>query len=89
MNFLENLLGWLAFLTSIIGLIPQIYKTFQVKSAQDLSFTMVLNYALGSLCWIAYGAITSTFYVLLSNVVGLGASLFLMGQKWYYDAQNS
>ena len=77
--------GTVALITSFIGLIPQIYKVYQTKSAQDLSFLMLINYLLCSLAWIIYASQSEADLVIYSNILGLITSLISIGQKLYYD----
>lgn len=84
-----NISGLIASITSIIGLMPQIYKTYQIKSAKDLSMAMLANYLICSLAWIVYGFYTSSSFVLYSNVIGLLSSIISIIQKIYYDKLQS
>lgn len=77
--------GSIAFITSFIGLLPQIYKTLKTKSSQDLSMIMLINYLICSLAWIVYGSSTDSMFVLSSNILGLVVSLMLILIKRYYD----
>jgi len=79
--------GLLAFITSFIGLLPQIVKSLKTKSTQDLSMIMLINYLICSVAWIIYGSNTDSFFVISSNVVGLIVSLLLILLKRYYDAR--
>lgn len=81
--------GVVAFITSLIGLIPQIIKSLKTKSTQDLSMTMLINYVVCSLAWIVYGAGTESFFVISSNIIGLLISMMLIFVKRYYDAQTN
>ncbi len=87
MNYIESISGSLAFITSFIGFLPQIYKAIQTKSTDDLSMTMLINYLVCSIAWIIYGSSTESFFVLSSNIVGLVTSVILIIQKRYYDAK--
>ncbi|PWY56752.1 hypothetical protein DGG96_04915 [Legionella qingyii] len=79
--------GCVAFVTSFIGLLPQIIKSLKTRSTQDLSMIMLVNYLICSLAWIIYGSSTDSFFVISSNVVGLIVSLLLILLKRYYDAR--
>ena len=87
MNFIENFFGTAALVTSIIGLIPQIYKSFKTKSTNDISMIMLLNYFVCSISWIVYGIYTKSVFVIWSNIIGLITSLISILQKRYYDKQ--
>ncbi|KTD78776.1 SemiSWEET family sugar transporter [Legionella waltersii] len=82
-----TLSGIIAFITSFIGLLPQIIKSLKTKSTQDLSMIMLVNYVVCSLAWIIYGSGTESFFVISSNVIGLLVSAVLIFIKRYYDAQ--
>lgn len=65
---------------------PQIHKTYKIKSANDVSMAMLCNYMICSIAWIGYGAYTKAGFVVFSNVVGLITSIISVLQKRYYDA---
>ncbi|HHT0593361.1 TPA: SemiSWEET family sugar transporter [Legionella anisa] len=81
--------GIVAFITSFIGLLPQIIKSLKTKSTQDLSMIMLINYLICSIAWIIYGSSTDSFFVISSNVVGLLVSLLLILLKKHYDARSN
>ena len=85
MTLIINISGLIASITSIIGLTPQIYKTYKTKSAQDLSSLMLWNYFICSLAWIVYGTYTGSNFVTFSNVIGLISSIISILQKRHYD----
>lgn len=81
----QSFFGYIAFITSLIGLLPQVYKAYLTKSTIDISLGMLINYLVCSLAWIAYSYYEQTFIVLLSNLVGLVVCLISIMQKYYYD----
>lgn len=83
--FIENLFGSIAFVTSIIGLFPQVYKAIKTKSTEDISLLMLINFLVCSIAWIVYGFYSQSLYVQLSNVLGLVSCLILIALKKYYD----
>lgn len=84
---MEWFFGTLAFVTTLVGLIPQVAKAYQTKSTTDLSMLMILNCLICSLAWIVYGWVVDSAFVLYSNVVGVVTSGILSVQKWVYDAR--
>lgn len=82
---IENIFGSIAFITSIIGLFPQIYKACKTRSTSDISMLMLINYFICSLAWIIFGAYTQSLYVAASNVLGLISCIGLIIMKKYYD----
>jgi MtN3 and saliva related transmembrane protein len=85
MNFLENFFGGAALITTIIGIIPQIYKAFKTKSTQDISMLMLWNCFACALSWLIYGLLTKSEFVIWSNAVGLIVAVISILQKRYYD----
>ncbi|MCW8397357.1 SemiSWEET family transporter [Legionella sp. PATHC038] len=79
--------GIIAFITSFIGLLPQIIKSLKTRSTHDLSMLMLVNYFICSLAWIIYGSSTDSFFVISSNAVGLIVSVLLILLKRHYDAR--
>ena len=80
-----HIFGYIAVVTSIIGLFPQIYKAIKTRSTEDISMFMVVNFLVCSVAWIIYGTYTHSFFVQLSNVLGLLSCVLLIILKKYYD----
>ena len=83
----ETLFGSIAFLTSVIGLLPQIIKAARTRSTHDISMIMLLNYLICSISWIIYGSFSNSLFVLSSNILGLLSSLTLIILKIFYDRE--
>ncbi|WP_339042602.1 SemiSWEET family sugar transporter [Candidatus Lariskella endosymbiont of Hedychridium roseum] len=78
----------LALITSCIGFIPQVYKSFVIKSASDISMLMLINYFICSISWVIYALYQYSAFVLISNVIGTAVSLISIAQKCYYDKRS-
>ena len=86
MYYIENFFGTVALITSIIGLLPQVYKSYKTKSTQDISMVMLINYLICSVSWIIYGLAEGSLYVIASNVLGGLVSMISIVQKYHYDS---
>ncbi len=82
---LTNIFGGAAFVTSMIGIVPQIWKSFRIKSTCDISMLMLINYFICSASWLGYGILTKAGYVILSNIFGVLTTFTAIMQKLYYD----
>lgn len=82
---LEQIFGNVALITSLIGLLPQVYKTYITKSASDVSMLMLINFLICSIAWIGYGFITESSFVVYSNIVGFFTCIVSIFQKKYYE----
>ncbi len=83
---MEDFFGFIALVTSIVGLLPQVYKSHITKSTHDISMVMLGNYFVCSLAWIIYGLCQASVFVVLSNIAGFIISIISIFQKRYYDA---
>ena len=84
-EIIREIFGYIALVTTIIGLIPQMYKTYKTKSARDLSLVMIWNCIICAASWLVYGIITKDKMVTTSNVIALCTSIVLVTQKHKYD----
>ena len=85
LEIIRDLFGYVALVTTIIGLMPQIYKTYKTKSARDLSSLMLWNCFVCASSWLIYGVIVKDKMVTISNILALGPSIVLIFQKRKYD----
>ena len=82
---LTNIVGTLAAFTSTVSLVPQIYRTYQLKSSHDISWGMLVNFTLAGIFWILYGLMIDGWAIWMANIVGLVFSLILVVMKYCYD----
>lgn len=78
------LISIVASVTSIISLIPQIFQTYRTRSAKDLSLLMLINFLICSLSWIAYGILTDTWTVWMTNAIMTVFTVILIVFKLRY-----
>jgi MtN3 and saliva related transmembrane protein len=64
-------LGITAGVLTTIAYLPQLIKTWQSKSAGDISWTMLIVLCLGIILWLAYGLAIHDLPILLANIVTL------------------
>ena len=71
MNHLNytDLFGFLAALLTTIAFLPQLYKTWQTKSADDVSLVMLILFITGLFCWIIYGLKIHSIPILVANII--------------------
>ena len=68
LNYID-LFGFSAALLTTIAFLPQLYKTWQTKSAEDVSLIMLILFITGLICWIIYGSKIHSTPILVANVV--------------------
>ena len=67
-NYID-LFGFSAAFLTTIAFLPQLYKTWQTKSAEDVSLIMLILFITGLICWIIYGSKIHSTPILVANVV--------------------
>ena len=63
---IELIIGYAAALLVSLLQLPQVYKTYQIKSADELSIYMILLNFLASILWLVYGIILSRCFFAVS-----------------------
>jgi MtN3 and saliva related transmembrane protein len=66
-----------AFLSSVT-FIPQVYRVWKTKSANDLSMTMMVIVFTSTIIWLVYGVALMLWPVILANSVIAVLSLMLI-----------
>ena len=67
-NYID-LFGFSAALLTTIAFLPQLYKTWQTKSAEDVSLIMLILFITGLISWIIYGSKIHSIPIIVANVV--------------------
>jgi MtN3 and saliva related transmembrane protein len=80
-----TLIGFFAGFLTTIAFVPQVLKTWNSKSASDLSLGMFLVFSLGVLCWLIYGILLAEVPIILWNTVTLILALALLIMKLKFD----
>ena len=67
-NYID-LFGPLAALLTTIAFLPQVYKTWNTKSADDVSLITLILFITGLICWIIYGLKINSIPILVANII--------------------
>ncbi len=79
-----DLLGLIAGTFTTIAFLPQLIKTWNSKSAEDISLGMFLLFSLGVALWGVYGFEIHSIPVIIANLVTFLLTLSILGLKIYY-----
>lgn len=85
MLLLTDLIGYIAAFLGAILMLPQVVRTYRLKSAKDLSLIMIAVYLLTTFLWTAYGLLIEALPLVVCNVVAFGIGVFQMGLKIAYS----
>ena len=65
---LITVLGLTAGLLTTMAYLPQLIKTWKSKSAQDLSWSMLITLCIGIILWLVYGAYVRDIPIIAANI---------------------
>ena len=87
MNWQEAL-GFLAGLFITVGIVPQVWRLFQLKSAREISLSFTLLFLAGGLCWLIYGISLGLLPVIIWNTISCVLMCIMLYAKVRYDKQS-
>lgn len=60
-------LGFLAGILTTVAFVPQVIKTWQLRSAKDFSLGMLVTFVSGIFLWLIYGILIQSWPVIIAN----------------------
>ena len=80
--------GFLAALLTTLAFLPQLYKTWKTRSADDVSLLMLIVFLTGLICWIIYGLKINSVPILIANIITFIFNLSILILKITYSKKN-
>ena len=74
-------LGYTAAVFATGSFLPQVYKTWRTRSAEDLSWLMLVTHILGLSLWLIYGIRLNATPIIAANAVGVLLDILLIALK--------
>jgi MtN3 and saliva related transmembrane protein len=74
-------LGYTAAVFATGSFLPQVYKTWRTRSAEDLSWLMLVTHILGLTLWLIYGLRLNAAPIIVANAVGVLLDVVLIVLK--------
>jgi MtN3 and saliva related transmembrane protein len=84
-SLLVNAIGTAAALCSMASFAPQIAKIWREKDASSVSLRMYVVTVTGFVLWTAYGVLSGSWPVAVSNSVCLAMSATILVLKWRFE----
>ena len=75
-----------AFVTTMIGVVPQIIKGYRTKSMNDVSLVMLLNCLLCCIAWLIHAIYIADYTLMWSEVFCTITTIIALIQKHQYAA---
>ncbi len=84
-----EIVGLIAGTLSCITFVPQIIKTYQSKSVNDVSITTFVIIAISNLLWLYYGVEMNSPSIILTNVVVFASATAMISMKLLFTTKDS
>lgn len=65
-----DIIGYIAGAFTLTNMFPQVIKTYKTKRAEDVSFLMVLIFALSMIFWTIYGFMIGSIPIIITDIIG-------------------
>lgn len=79
-----EIIGLLAAVLTTASFIPQVYKTWKLKSADSLSLIMYIVFFIGVILWLMYGIHINSLAMIIANSITAVLALILIIFKLKY-----
>jgi MtN3 and saliva related transmembrane protein len=81
----QDMLGLIAGTLTTISFVPQVWRIWTTRSANDISWGMFIIFALGNIMWFSYGWTMMAMPILISSGVTLVLAVAIMVMKWKFS----
>lgn len=80
----KELIGFVGGLLTTMGMVPQVWRLFKLKSAHEISLTFSLLFIVGIVFWLSYGILQGLLSVIVWNGISLalGCGMLYAKIKW-------
>ena len=85
---IKDILGFLAAFCLVITLLPQVFHTWKIKKADDISYGFLLLQILTCLLFLLYGILLEELPLIIANTLVISQSLTLLVFKILFKKKN-
>ena len=64
-------LGYTAAIFATGSFVPQVIKTWRTRSAEDLSYLMLVTHIIGMVLWLVYGLMIGATPIVVANAIAV------------------
>ena len=77
-----DVLGYTAAFFATGSFLPQVWKTWRTRSAEDISFLMLFLHITGMVLWGTYGFLMGAAPIVVANGIAILLDIVLIVLKW-------
>lgn len=83
----EMILGLVAGIFTMCGIIPQIYKAHKTGKTNDISKRMIITIMVGVLLWTVYGAVQEDIPIIITNAIAFILNAYMLFLIYKYSTK--
>ena len=87
MTLFAEIIGYLAAITGISIMIPQVIKSIKTKKVDDIAWGMLFMYAINCVLWIIYGFLIAAWPLAITNAIVLVIIILQLFLKKTYSSR--
>ena len=87
--FWIEFIGYSAGILTLLNMLPQVIKTYKTKHAKDVSYLMIITYALSMVLWVTYAYFINSWPIMTTNGVALIMSVIQLSLMIKYNKKTS
>ena len=76
-----EIIGYIGGFFTTIGMVPQVWKLFRLKSAKEISLGFSVTLFMGIAFWLFYGCLLNLPAVIIANAISLVLSWLILYAK--------
>ncbi len=80
----NEVIGFIGGFLTTMGMVPQVWRLFKLKSAREISLVFTLLFTIGIAFWLLYGILQGLMSVIIWNGISLalGCAMLYAKLKW-------
>jgi MtN3 and saliva related transmembrane protein len=80
----KELVGFVGGFLTTMGMVPQVWRLFKLRSAREISMTFSVLFIIGIAFWLVYGILQGLMSVIIWNGISLvlGSGMLYAKLKW-------
>lgn len=86
----SDAIGYVGGVLTCSAMVPQVYRVYKTRSAQDISYAMLIMTIVGQLFWIVHGIVNRDPVVIIFTIVSasMNASILFMKTRLHGASQS-
>lgn len=81
---LPDVLGYAAASCTTLSFVPQAWRIWRLRSADDISTPMYVIFICGVALWLVYGLVLGAAPIIAANVVTILLAGVVLAMKWHF-----